>query len=108
MLKIFLVTMFLAQGAFANNVELKINGDQYYCSKDPNNNSGEDLQCAKEAKKFTQSYNACKSAGNYAATCFDKAYSGVTYKDCADVSEACNDACKNAGNYAPNCYDKCY
>ncbi len=60
MIKLFLITMFLAQGVFANNIELKINGEQYYCSKDPSNsgNSGDTNRCI-EAGCKANPYN-CK------------------------------------------------
>jgi hypothetical protein len=110
MLKLFVVVMFLVQGAFAANVEVKIDGEQYYCSKDPNSTGTSDANCTKAVTKFTQMDSACKSAGNYANNCFSTSYSSLTAeeKSCPEVREACNSMCKSAGNYANNCFSTCY
>lgn len=110
MLKVLLATVFLAQGVFAQQVEVRIDGERYYCSQDPNNIDDGDAACVKAARRFLQEFEACKGTTSNHSYCFDKSYGKVdsSVKKCGDVAAACNDACKGTTSNHSYCYDKCY
>ena len=108
MVRFFLVTMFLVSSAFADNVELKINGEQYYCSKDSQGTSG---GCVNQAKKIENKYNACpKPYESSKKECFSDIIPVVeANKDCAEVLAICYKLCpKPYESSKKECYNLCY
>ncbi len=112
MIKIFLAVLLLASSSFAQHqVQVKVDGIQYYCSQDPNNTgNSEESACKKTASRLSTEYIACKDAGFAATTCFNRANGKVPAPmvSCAEVADACNAACKDAGFASTSCFNTCF
>ncbi len=109
MIKFLLATMLFASTAFAQpQVQVSIDGVQYYCSQDPNNSQVG--ACEQAAARFTKEYSVCKSVGYTSQSCFNSVNNKVhdSLKGCLEVAEVCNNTCKNAGFTSQSCYRTCY
>src|SRR5690606_569150 len=110
-MKNFLIVLFFvacAVPALAYNVELRIDGEMYYCSRDPNGGSSSPEYCKSRISYIKNKFNTCK-VSNGSSFCFSQISNDlkIIKNDCPEAATLCYELCQNS-NGSSYCYNQCY
>ncbi len=101
---LFILIAFTGLLASAQQVELKIDGEYYYCSKNPNDNTN----CTVQIQHMETKYSTCTKS-NGPSHCFNSILPDTKRlkATCPNIENSCYSICTKSGG--PNyCYSSCF